>query len=265
MSASSLAFHAAAFAVLVLFAPSLRANTYIVDSGGGGQFTDIQSAITAAQPGDVVLVHLGSAGGTYPGFTLDKGLVIIGYGGVNVNSFVQITSIPAGQRAALVSMACYYGLDISNCSGPVFVDGTYFQQTVTTVTASNDVRFAELIPNGDPTHAALAVQGSRVELVDSELRGGNGATNSGGPGTAGLAASAGARVQLARSNSRGGAGSDAQTSAYTCGNGGPALSLAAPVEIFAVGPQVVDPIIGMTGSITGGIGGAGWFEQGFEC
>src|SRR5207244_1540255 len=59
MSASRFALRAAAFAALVLLAPSLRANTYIVDSGGGGQFTDIQSAITAAQPGDVVLVHLG--------------------------------------------------------------------------------------------------------------------------------------------------------------------------------------------------------------
>src|SRR5438046_7344710 len=106
MNASRLAFRPAAFAALVLLAPSLRANTYIVDSGGGGQFTDIQSAITAAQPGDVVLVHLGSTGGSYPGFTLDKGLVIIGYGGVNVHGFVQITSIPANQRAALVSIAC---------------------------------------------------------------------------------------------------------------------------------------------------------------
>ena len=143
--------------------------------------------------------------------------------------------------------------------------GTYFQQTVTTVTASNDVRFAELIPNGDPTHAALSVQGSRVEMVDSQLWGGNGATSSGGPGTAGLAANSGSRVQFARSNARGGSGSDAVTAAYTCGNGGPALSLTAPVEILAVGPQVVDPIIGMTGHFNGGIGGAGLWEHGFEC
>src|SRR6188508_2341772 len=97
-----LLLHAASVIVTcVCSAPFAAASTYTVDAGGGGQFTDIQSAITAAQTGDVILV----SAGTYAGFTLDKGVAIIGYGTVQVNGTAQVTNVAAGTRAAIVRVS----------------------------------------------------------------------------------------------------------------------------------------------------------------
>lgn len=58
---------ATALAALSVTLPAL-ANSVIVDaSGGSGSFTDIQPAIDASQPGDVLLVLAGS----YLPFTLE--------------------------------------------------------------------------------------------------------------------------------------------------------------------------------------------------
>jgi hypothetical protein len=87
-------------ALCASLASSVLANTYIVDANGGGQFTDIQTAISAAQDGDVILVHPGQ----YASFTLDKGLVIVGYGGVDTLGTTQIVNVGSGQRAAVVNL-----------------------------------------------------------------------------------------------------------------------------------------------------------------
>jgi len=95
---------ASRFASLVLGITALAiqatANTYVVDSSGGGQFTDIPPAIAAAQPGDVLLVMQG----VYSGFTLDKGLAIIGYGTVTIAGDATVAGVQAGQTAALVAL-----------------------------------------------------------------------------------------------------------------------------------------------------------------
>ena len=48
--------------MLALFAPPAHASHYLVDAGGGGDFTTIQAAVSAASPRDSILV----AAGSYP-------------------------------------------------------------------------------------------------------------------------------------------------------------------------------------------------------
>src|SRR5437016_2892190 len=73
---------AASLLVLAGSAASARAgNVLIVDSSGSGQYTDIQSAVDAAQEGDVVLVRTG----TYFTFLVsNKELAVVGDAGANV-------------------------------------------------------------------------------------------------------------------------------------------------------------------------------------
>lgn len=53
-----------------------RADVWVVDKSGGGDFTQVQPAVDAAQPGDSVLVRPG----LYSAFTLTKPLYVIGSG-----------------------------------------------------------------------------------------------------------------------------------------------------------------------------------------
>lgn len=240
-----------------------RASTYVVDSSGAGQFLDIQAAVDAAAPGDVLLVQHG-VNGHYAGFALDKPLVIIGYGGVSGVGATLVHDTAAGERVALVDMG-FQQLDVSNCIGPVLVQGANFQQQRFTVSASNDVRFAQVRVAGDPTHPALRVQSSRVEIVDSTLGGGSGLLDAQANGTAALEADGGSRIQIARSLVVGGWGSDSTAYTFQTGNGGPAFALTAPVEIYLVGPRITEPVLGDVGQFWGGGGGWGEFQGSFEC
>src|SRR5688572_33112181 len=88
-------------AFAVLGTPALAA-TIIVDdnSGPGVDFTTISAAITAAQPGDLILVLDGS----YSGFTLSKGLTVKGSGVVTVQGSVEIANVPAGISAQVLEV-----------------------------------------------------------------------------------------------------------------------------------------------------------------
>lgn len=84
-------------------APQRFANVLVVDAAGGGAHTNIQSAITAARPGDTLLVKSGQ----YAGFVLaDKGLSIVGDVGATVlcTSGSSISGVPFGQRALLQNL-----------------------------------------------------------------------------------------------------------------------------------------------------------------
>jgi hypothetical protein len=259
MSAVHLAARSAAFAALVLFAPSLRANTYTVDAGGGGQFTDIPPAIAFAQPGDVLLVQAGS----YSAFTLDKGLVIIGYGNVLVGGTAQIVNVAVGQRAALVHVKPS-DVTVEGCAGAVVLQDMHNVNTVA-VQQSNDVRISDVHAEGYPPMGldGLALDTARLELVDSVLWGEQG-LNGGSPGYPqygqnggrGISAGPSTRVHIARSNIFGGLGGDAYTALHYGGDGGAAMSLATPCEVFVVGPGTL---------IQGGLGGYAYYNQGFEC
>lgn len=86
--------------------PALAAQACVVDDDPGGDFTTIQAAISAAQPGDRILVQPGS----YGSFTLRKGPTIVGYG-TPTAGWAQINDVPLGQVASLV------GFDLSRHEG----------------------------------------------------------------------------------------------------------------------------------------------------
>ncbi|MEW6747991.1 MAG: hypothetical protein AB1486_35195, partial [Planctomycetota bacterium] len=67
----------ACFCLLVTLAPaSVASRTWIVALDGSGDFTQVQPAIDAASPGDIILVKPG----TYDSFILNKALTVVGSG-----------------------------------------------------------------------------------------------------------------------------------------------------------------------------------------
>lgn len=91
-------------AVFAFCSITLRAADIVVDFAGGGSYTDIQSAINAAAPGDRILVFPGS----YNGFTINNGSI-------------QILSAIAGQRYQVSS-----DVRIGAITGPVHLSNAEF-------------------------------------------------------------------------------------------------------------------------------------------
>jgi len=232
---------------------SASATNYVVDSSGGGQFTDIPPAIVAAQPGDVLLVMQG----VYSGFTLDKGLAIIGYGTVTIAGDASVANIPMGQTAALVQLAPNELL-VSGCAGPVLVQDFAALQHIG-VLQSRDMRFYHVAcaaPDGQPLDGA-DVTGSRVEFVRCTVNGSNGIDCMPGEGGGtGLRLAGASRVQLARSSIYGGGGSSCFDEPYPPfygGDGGPGIWLGAGEIVYLTG--------GGSSQVFGGGGGPNFFYQ----
>jgi hypothetical protein len=233
------------------FAIHASANTYVVDSSGGGQFTDIPPAIAAAQPGDVLLVMQG----VYSGFTLDKGLAIIGYGTVRVLGDATVAGVPASQTAALVHLAPN-SLFVSGCAGSVLAQDFAPVKHIG-VLQSRDVRLRHvdsMCPNGATSDAA-DVTGSRVEFVNSLLNGSNGGECAPGiDGGTALNLVGASRVQLARSNAYGGNGAycfDQPYPPFYGGNGGTGITISASSTVYLTGNG--------DGHVSGGGGGPNFF------
>lgn len=92
-----------AFLLLVFAACTARAGvaqtTWTVDAAGGAQFTTIAAAVQAASDGDTILV----LPGTYAtGFTLTKGISIVGVGGLPVLDG-QLTVTPPDRRTVSIA------------------------------------------------------------------------------------------------------------------------------------------------------------------
>ena len=105
------------FLACASFVTAAQANTIVVDVYGGGSYTDIQSAVDAAQPGDVVLVMAGY----YSGFTLAKPISVIGVGSAYLlSATLTIQNITAGQRAVIVNLMMNR-IIATNCAGHVIV------------------------------------------------------------------------------------------------------------------------------------------------
>lgn len=234
-----------------ILAASSSATTYVVDASGGGQFTDIQPAIAAARPGDVLRVMQG----VYSGFTLDKGLVIIGYGTVTIAGDASVTGVPTSETAAIVRLAPV-NVTIYNCAGAVLVQdlGTVFHISAH---QSNDVRIRGVtnsITDG-PTVDACIVTQSRVELVRCTLRGSNGADClSSIDGGMGLSLTGSSRAQVALSNVNGGYGSNCSSLPFPQfwgGDGAPAIWIGATDTMFLTG--------GGQSFVIGGGGGTNYF------
>src|SRR5262245_60159975 len=115
----------------VVLAASLSAQTtWIVDAsnGPGTSFTSIQSAVDAAAAGDVILVRTG----TYAGFSVSKGVRILGTPSFTVGSSlsftpIQIPGVPANETFVLANAVVAPGVlfvnapfvSVQNASGHV--------------------------------------------------------------------------------------------------------------------------------------------------
>jgi hypothetical protein len=79
-------------------------DVWVVDQGGGGDFTAIQPAVDAAADGDTVLVRAGS----YAGFAVNsKGVAVVADVGalVELQGSVQIVNLPIGSVAHLAGLS----------------------------------------------------------------------------------------------------------------------------------------------------------------
>jgi hypothetical protein len=235
----------------VMTAAHAYGTTYVVDQQGNGQFTDIQPAIDAAQPGDVLLVLPGD----YRLFRLQKGLTIIGYGHVSVNGLAWVMGIPSGETAALVHLSPS-SLQVQGCSGPVIVQEFPSLQHISAA-ACTDLRLLEtnVAPYADAGYPhGCNVDTARVELVKSTLLGSDvscsSCTCSPYAGN-GMELGAVSRVQVALSNITGGSGLACSSWSEQGANGGDGIHLG-----FAFNDT---PVLYVTGgglsTITGGSGG----------
>lgn len=94
--------------------PLLAQQTWIVDAGGGGNFTDLPAAILAAAPGDTLVVRAGS----YTGASIDRALRILGVGswqvfvgGLSVGPLTSGTVTLTGMRIGTLHTAATCSLD----------------------------------------------------------------------------------------------------------------------------------------------------------
>jgi hypothetical protein len=106
---------------LAALAPLASAGVWIVDDDGGPgvDFTDLQPAIDAASPGDLVVVRAGE----YGPFVLDIGLRIVAEPGPqpHVGESGELRDVPAGWRALVAGLRLDM-LYAHDCEGDVLVD-----------------------------------------------------------------------------------------------------------------------------------------------
>ncbi len=238
--------------LLSLFAAAANAHTYTVGPGSGTDFPDIPTAIAAAQPGDVLLVEGASYAG---GFTLDKGLTILGYGGVELAGLATVTTIPADQRAVIVNISVA-GVDVERSAGLVVLQHVSSSDSIL-VTRCVDVRCLSVTSTGSnvATNPGITVSNSRVEIVDSSLEG----SSPFAPcctvydGGTGVVCGTGGRIHLADTDVRSGDGENIFVQNVTAGNGGAGILTSDTAQVIAMGTG--------TTSVTSGAGGLNWSYQ----
>ena len=113
------AFLASAACTLAIATP-LAANTWVVDAAGGGDFTDLQTAIDTVAPGDVLLILPVAGFGSYGDALLAKPLDLIGSPGP-VRPRVDALDVQAAQRVTLFSLDIDK-LRVQGVAGAVVID-----------------------------------------------------------------------------------------------------------------------------------------------
>lgn len=204
-----------------LAAPALAQTTLHVDDNGSlpGQFSTIGAALAVAGPGDRIVVQ----DGTYPGFTLSRGVTILAQGQPRIVGTVAINAVPSGELAVLSGFALEFSgqqLALTNCSGTVWIDDCDVTGSppfgagsrLFDVSNSSDVRLQRCVvrpfTSSLTAHVGLQITNSRVELSDCDIKGGNGANSGVSPrrGAIGISCSQQSRVHLARTTVEGGKG-----------------------------------------------------------
>lgn len=179
------AFLASAACTLAIATP-LAANTWVVDAAGGGDFTDLQTAIDTVAPGDVLLILPVAGLGSYGDALLAKPLDLIGSPGP-VRPQVDALDVQAAQRVTLFSLdidklrvqgvagavvidACEIG---GGSSWPGAADWPPLTFTKFVVEDSADVRLTRSTVEGSEWNAAgrtaMSVRGSSSVQVSSTL------------------------------------------------------------------------------------------------
>jgi hypothetical protein len=196
-------------ALVALVAPRALANVLVVDASGGGNYTQIQPAVDAADDGDTLLIK----SGTYAWFAVNnKSIAIVGDAGANVqiNGAVRVRSLAPGKTLVLENVSAtgissndpqtVYGLHLKNNQGRVRVEGCSFVglsacaygcgNGVEAIHAesSSDVALTRTTSLGGSgsarqgklsnynSGAGLSAQTSTITIYDSTLRGGTGAS-----------------------------------------------------------------------------------------
>jgi hypothetical protein len=239
----------------------------------GTNSTDLPAAIAAAAPGDVLVVKPGN----YSGFTLSKGLTIVGESGVNVTPAVTIANVAAGEVAVLSRIALRRA-NVFDCVGAVVIDQSTFLSSVppsafyapamVQVRTSADVRFQRCeirgtrgITNGGLQSGggvALAAVASRVELTGCQVFGGDGSTlpdcsgATPGWGATAVYCSQSSRVHIALSSVTGGNGGTPAAGCPTpAGNGGHGITMIEDSTVIVAGLPAIAVAGGQGGSPEG--------------
>ena len=157
--------------LFLLALPASAGTTWIVDDDGPADFSNIQDAVDAAAPGDVILV----LGGSYPGFVLDTAVTVMGLPAVSVNGPVQVVGVVDGTFAAISNLGVK-DLDVADCSSTIVLDEVTFLggsggTNSVSVQNSADVRFRELRHLQSFGYLPMLVGAARVEVCDSDLVG----------------------------------------------------------------------------------------------
>ena len=248
----------------------------VITVGPSGAFTDIQPAIDAAQPGDVLIVEPGS----YSPFVLSKALRIYAHPVASIVHHpgvqVVVTGIAAGEEAVIhgfelgtcPDVSCFgtvpgncYSMKVHNNAGTVLIQK---QDSYGILVSNSDlvvVSDSELFgrkPNGCSGHlsgpgVALDATASAVWVVRSTLDG-NGSISPGDDEFAGTGIKAhDAAIYVADSTVIGGSGGQIVGS---CAGGLTFIGTNGQPGIDASGASLIKVVSGPSNSIVGGNGGA---------
>lgn len=224
-------------APLVTFA---EAGTFVIDDDGGVgvDFQDIQSAILAANHGDILIVR----DGDYAGFTLDRGLTIIAAEtnfSANIDSTITITGVPNPRRALLSGLITDV-INITSNPGHVILDHVVTYPPLglgagISINQCEDVRLYECtvtmpwVMSREDVRNGVQVVNSRFEAIDCYFEGAEGwelddcwsSNPVGGNGSDGVWATSGSFVALFSSSCVGGwGGSSPKFCEWTDADGG---------------------------------------------
>ena len=234
-------FVVSSVAVVVLI-PAAFCTTWIVDinNGPGTNFTNIQAAIAASAPGDVLIVRAG----TYSPFTLSRGLSIIGQGTVTTSGHIFLNALPVGEVAILSNVQPFYSppevVQVDGCAGTVLLQNVAALLRVHNSVDVRVFRASSLTPGilGSSAFNGVEITDSRVQISESNLLGTDGeddlnCSNAGEDGGNGIVCYGSSRVHLARSTTTGGIGGDGNAlCASQAGQGGSGLIASGPIVGF---------------------------------
>jgi hypothetical protein len=170
------------FLVVSCLSGGLFAKTWYV-GGSGADFNDIQPAIDAASPGDIILVRPG----TYNAFTLAKGVVVrasdqqIQLVGTEV---INVTGIGSGERGAISGFKCKQ-MFVTSVSGELVLESLDVKDAyniwsnprpdiAVDIANAHNVSMTGVTVlggGGDPVQPAMRIQYSNVRMTQCHVTG----------------------------------------------------------------------------------------------